>query len=285
MRSLSNLGLALSLIFGCLLLALFAELYYLLLWKKKRIITNNRGIEVEEDEFRRSPSAREFLYMFCWKSTPPTSLSARVLNPRVLAQVDSGKNSWLRTLREKEERLEAELIRIQILSAPPNPLSSIKEETKEDLESDEDGKSTRNDETPFFTPLASPPYFTPPLTPVEYHSTYYNYNQGFNPLFGSPTEEAEELSRMRWSPPPKFKFLKDAEEKFKRGEELREEVVDEVDGSVEEEGDGSFITLIVGREREVKNHHPNHSNLPKCHSSSSQVLPLPSSPSNIQAKN
>ncbi|KAA8534225.1 hypothetical protein F0562_031582 [Nyssa sinensis] len=210
---------------------LVAELYYLLWWKKR--ITNR---EIEDDYI--SP-AREFLYMFCWKK--PSSLSSTALNPQELCSSVRITNTHVHDPQAQlhmhssmdflfkpfgEDGAETELMRLQNLSGPPRFLFTIKEETKEDLES-EDGRSrgdksrkgSRNRslsdllltvETPFLTPLASPPYFTPPLTPMD-----SSYNQhGFNPLCESSTDA--EFNRIRSSPPPKFKFLKDAEDKLYR---------------------------------------------------------------------
>ncbi|THG15685.1 hypothetical protein TEA_021642 [Camellia sinensis var. sinensis] len=198
MRSLSSVGLALSLIFGCLVLALVAELYYLLWWKKR--ITNR---EIEDDY---SSPAREFLYMFCWKQ--PSSLSSTALNPQQLCSSDTHVHEPQSRLHShpnedllpnkpfEEEGAETEPMRLQNLSGSPRFLFTIKEETKEDLES-EDGKSREGSrsrrslsdllltvETPFLTPLASPPYFTPPLTPMD---SSHNHH-GFNPLFESSTD-------------------------------------------------------------------------------------------------
>ncbi|KAK9284095.1 hypothetical protein L1049_012355 [Liquidambar formosana] len=312
MKSLSSVGLGLSLVFGCLLLALVAELYYLLWWKKR--FTNR---EIEDDY---SSPARELLYMFCWKK--PSSLSSTALNPQQLCStvrisdthvhdpeaaqlhVNGNKDLLLKPFGEGGG-VEAELMRLHDLSGPPRFLFTIKEETKEDLES-EDGRSrgdksrkgSRNRslsdlllsvETPFLTPLSSPPFFTPPLTPMD------SYNHpGFNPLFESSTDA--EFNKIRASPPPKFKFLQDAEEKLQR-RKLMEEAKNGVhkvdDGSVQDDGvkaptskflkdeaDGSFITIIVpkNKERELNFHH----HLPQHHSSSSQVLPLASSPTTFK---
>uniref|UniRef100_A0A5B6YVS7 Uncharacterized protein n=1 Tax=Davidia involucrata TaxID=16924 RepID=A0A5B6YVS7_DAVIN len=290
MRSLSSVGLGLSLVFGCLLLALVAELYYLLWWKKR--ITNR---EIEEDS---SSPTREFLNMFCWKKA--SSLSSTALNPQELCSsvritdtqvhepqaqlhLHSNKDLWInKPFGEDGAESTAELMRLQNLSGPPRFLFTIKEETKEDLES-EDGKS-RGDKSgkgsrrrSLNDLLASPPYFTPPLTPMD---SSYNNNHGFNSLFES-------------SPPPKFKFLRDAEDKLHRRKlmEEAEKGVHKSNGVVQDDGfkapstsmflkdeeNGSFITLIVAKnkERELNHHH----HLPQYHSSSSQVLPLASSTS------
>ncbi|XP_057487482.1 uncharacterized protein LOC130773555 isoform X2 [Actinidia eriantha] len=262
MRSLSSVGLALSLVFGCLLFALLAELYYLLWWKRR--ITNR---EIEDDYI--SPT-REFLYMFCWKK--PSSLSSTALNPQELSssmrvtdihvhepqtpiQGHSNKDLWPNPFGDDDDGL-------QDLSGPPRFLFTIKEETKEDLES-QDGRSRNRSlsdvvltvETPFITPIASPPYFTPPLTPMDFS---HHHHHGISPLFRSP---------IRSSPPPKFKFLKDAEDKLYRRRLVEEaEKVAKAPSAPEllkDVEDGSFIALnIVGKNEERELHH---------HSSSSQV--------------
>ncbi|KAF5744618.1 hypothetical protein HS088_TW07G00193 [Tripterygium wilfordii] len=186
-------------------------------------------------------------------------------------------------------------MRLHNLAGPPRFLFTIKEETKEDLES-EDGKS-RGDcksrkssrtrslsdlilavDTPYVSPLASPP-FKAPLDSYFHH--------GFNPLFESTTEA--ELNRLRSSPPPKFKFMRDAEEKLQRKfmEEAErkksENVLCAQDSQVESlnstmvtEGiQGSFLNFLVSSSKKEKEllHH-----LPQYPSSTAQVLPLASSP-------
>ncbi|KAJ0983982.1 hypothetical protein J5N97_002338 [Dioscorea zingiberensis] len=294
MRPLNSLGIGLSLVFGCLFLALIAELYYLLWWKKR---FSNRD-DLEGDYV--SP-AKEIFCLFCWRR--PSSLSSTALNPQEMnSTVDdgqlhlhsnSGKDLLLKSF-DGEEGLEAELMRLHNLSGPPRFLFTIKEETKEDMES-EDGKSkggrsrrgskgrSLSDvlfpvETPFLTPLSSPPFFTPPLTPLSC------YNQhGLNPLFESSKED--DFNKMKLSPPPKFKFLKDAEEKLYRRTLMEEALRVHRNGVAttttttnpppcsEEEEEGSFITIIIGKNRDKGHQH---------HSSSSQVTPLSSSPSTIR---
>ncbi|OVA18335.1 hypothetical protein BVC80_1835g773 [Macleaya cordata] len=295
MTSFSSLGIGLSLVFSCLLLALVAELYYLLWWKKR--VPNT---EIQDDYSSSSSSAREFLYLFCWKK--PSSLSSTGLNPQELfngheqetqlhLHSNSSKELFLNPFGD--DSIEAELMRLHNLSGPPRLLFTIKEETKEDLES-EDGRSRGNKkvsrsladllvavETPFLTPMSSPRLLTPPLTPID------SYNQhGFNPLFESSVDP--EMCKRRSSPPPKFKFLKDAEEKLYRKrliEEAKKRVSVEDDrvrasptpSMVSNEEDGSLITIIVdkNKDRELDHHHQN----------SSQILPLSSSPSTIRTPN
>ncbi|KAJ9553465.1 hypothetical protein OSB04_017510 [Centaurea solstitialis] len=251
MRASSSVGLGLSLVFGCLLLALVAELYYLLWWKKKVMI-------------QESP-AREFFYMFCWKKPSSlTSTDTQVHEPQS-HQLHSAKDLWLRPFAEPQQddanydngNSDSEVFRLQNLSAPPRFLFTIKEETKEDLESEEMSKrgSRRSlsdvvsvDSTPFFTPLASPAYLTPPITPGDY--TY----RAFSPLFEISSDS--EFNRIWASPPPKFKFLRDAEDKLQR--KLMEDDASvhndddyyDDDDEVKDEGNDSFITLIVSKNHE-----------------------------------
>lgn len=279
MKSLSSVGLGLSIIFGCLLLALVAEVYYLLWWKKR--ITNR---EIENDY---GNPVKELFYLFCWKRPPSSSLRQTSFTPPELCssmrigdtfvhdpeQVysHSGKDFVFKPFGE--DGIDAEYMRQQDLLGPPRFLFTIVEESKEDLESD-DGKSKCDKkgsrgrslgdllvvETPYMTPTTSPPFFTPPFTPMS------PYNQrGFNPLFETATES--EFNRLKSSPPPKFKFLQEAEEKRRR--KLQQDESKGHNGD-----DGSFITIVVDKktEREIS-HQPRP---PQHHSSTSQVLPLAS---------
>ncbi|XP_022765177.1 uncharacterized protein LOC111310217 [Durio zibethinus] len=280
MKSLSGVGLGLSIVFGCLLLALIAELYYLLWWKKRLT-----GRDLENDY---SNPAREFFYMFCWKRS--ASMTHSALNPQGIRlreeqqshhhHLDSNKDLLLKPF--DDHGVESELLRLHSLSGPPRFLFTIIEETKEDLESEEakskcDNKSRVGSrgrslsdllltvETPYLTPLASPPFFTPPLTPME---ACYSH-QGFNPLFESATDA--EFNRIRSSSPsPKFKFLQEAEEKLHRKKSMEEaesnDGFDQENGDMtppskylKDEEDGSFITIIVDRNKERGfNHYHQH---------------------------
>lgn len=303
MKSLSSVGLGLSIVFGCLLLALVAELYYLLWWKRR---FTNREIG---DEY--SNPARELFYLFCLKK--PSSLrhsqelcsSVRITDALVPHEQDSQLHSTSKEFLFKpfgDDPMDTELMRLNSLSGPPRFLFTIIEETKEDLES-EDGKSRGDNksakgsrsrslsdlllnlETPYLTPLASPPFFTPPLTPLD-----AGYGQSrFNHLFESAADA--EFNKVRSSPPPKFKFLQDAEEKLYRRKQMEEaeKKVQENDGFdqddakkaatskfLKDEEDGSFITIFVDKNKEKELNNQNH--LPQYHSSTSQILPLASSP-------
>lgn len=285
MKSLSGIGLGLSVVFGCLLLALFAEFYYLLCWKKR---ITNRTIE---EGYNNTPT-KELLHIFCCKKA--SSLSQTALNPQVSSsglicdtqlndsenqlqqlQVHSNKDILVKPC--EEESIETELMRLHKIGGPPRFLFTIVEETKEDLES-EDGRSRGEKgsrgrslsdllftvETPFLTPLASPSLFTPPLTSPA--NTYHNPH-GFNPLFESSTDA--EFSRIRASPPPKFKFLQDAEEKLRRKiREDSERIVVRNGGHIyhdsqnqrvtdskstrDVEEDGLFFTILTDKNRREK---------------------------------
>jgi hypothetical protein len=102
-----------------------------------------------------------------------------------------------------------------------------------------------------------------------------------------------ELSRLRSSPPPKFKFLRDAEEKlFRRLIEEAErraskncvpvQDLSEIKGPdstmITEEREGSFLGFNVDKNKESELLY----HLPQNHSSSSQVLPLASSPTTFR---
>ncbi|CAA7389665.1 unnamed protein product [Spirodela intermedia] len=290
MRTLSSLGIGLSLVFGCLFFALVAEVYYLLWWKKR---IANRDLQLGYGSPR-----QQLLHLFRLRkrsSTRPGSLnpqefSAAAANGNAALDSGGGKELLIKG-RGVEEGAESELMRLHNLAGPPRFLFTIKEETKEDLESEEgrsrgDNKSRKSSrgrslsdmllvpESPFLTPLSSPPFFTPPVTPMDCYS-----QQGFNPLFESSKED--NWSKMRSSPPPKFKFLKDAEEKLYRKILLEEATkVNKTQGlpssarappSVGSQEDGSFVTIIVSKSKEQHHHH----------SSSSQVTPLPSSPPSL----
>ncbi|XP_062092684.1 uncharacterized protein LOC133798426 [Humulus lupulus] len=307
MKSLSSVGIGLSVVFSCLFLALIAELYYLFWWKKR--FTNR---EMEND-YSSSP-AKELFYMFCWRKHSAFSHSA--LNPQQLcsstrvptnnlipesnSQLHMNSNNDFLFKPFGEEGMEGELMRLQNPSGPPRFLFTIIEETKEDLESD-DGKSNKSRkgsrnrslsdlivtvETPYLTPLASPPFVTPPLTP----SGSYSQN-GFNFHLESTTDA--EFNKLRSSPPPKFKFLQEAEKKLEK--RLMEEEADNKgaqniegpdgdrwhkgntissflkdDDDDDDDQDESFIEITVDKSipREIIHYS----------SSSSQVIPLASSP-------
>ncbi|XP_071686995.1 uncharacterized protein [Rutidosis leptorrhynchoides] len=229
MRASSSIGLGLSLVFGCLLLAPVAELYYLLWWKKR--VTNREMIQ----ESYSSPT-RELFYMFCLKKPSSLTTDTLVHEPQVTSEYGN-TDLWLSQFSQDQE-YENEL---EHNDASTRFLFTIKEETKEDLES-EDMSDVIYVDTPFFTPLALPVYFTPPITPGDY--TY----RTFSPLFESASDS--EFIKIWASPPPKFKFLRDAKDKLqkklmKRFDDDEDEDEDEDEDGVKDEENGSYITLDV----------------------------------------
>ncbi|KAL8129026.1 hypothetical protein V2J09_018181 [Rumex salicifolius] len=235
----SGLGIILSIVFGCLLLALIAELYYLLWWKKIRV--NNTQTSPETDL-----NTKELFHFFCWNK--PTSAAGaarrrRYPNPEAdqdPLDVESGPT--------KDAAVEAELMRLQ-----NRLLFTIKEETKEDLES-EDGKSKASRKGSRTRSLSDLILAVDSVSkaPMDTYSRH-----GFNPLFESSSVLEAELNRIRSSPPPKFKFLRDAEEKlYKRLMEESEKK--NWDSEEDELRNGSFIRIIVGKNANF-NHHSSSS--------------------------
>ncbi|CAN0909485.1 hypothetical protein LINGRAHAP2_LOCUS25808 [Linum grandiflorum] len=270
MKSLSSVGLGLSIVFGLLLLALVAELYYLLWWKRR--FTNRR--EISDDLSSTSP-AKELFYMFCLKKPSSSSSHSQELcsSVRITDALVNHDQFVFKPFGTDDaaDAMEAEIIRLNSSSlsgtGPPRFLFTIVEETREDLESEEARSRSRGrslsdllltvDSTPYLTPLTSPPFFTPPLTPLQDSSSHH--------LLETSTEA--EFNKIRSSPPPRFKFLQDADEKLYRKRRLMMGgEVDDIEGKFqimkrvsknqelmagqeqdEELKDGSFITITVDK--------------------------------------
>lgn len=237
MRGLSKLGVGLTVVSALLLLALAAELYYLLVHKRRQ---RRRAAAVSDAASSPSSSSRELLQLFCFKK-PPALASTYAQEPsEAVAEVVVDEDD-----DDDDETVEAQLMRLGSLVGPPRLLFTIKEETKEDLES-EDGRSrcgrSRSlgdllhcSETPYLTPASSP---LPPAMEKSY-----------NPLFESPAASPAAVAA---SPPPKLQFLKDAEEKLYR-RALAEEAK-RARGSPSQaagEEDGGYITIVVGKNTRV----------------------------------
>ncbi|XP_059315345.1 uncharacterized protein LOC132065812 [Lycium ferocissimum] len=259
MSSFSGLGIGLSFVFGCILMGLVAELYYLL-WVRKRI---------PKSETENQYNNTELSHYFCWKkpnSVNNVSSQQQVRNQEMNSQdqdLELGTSKDLLLKGYGEDSVESELMRLHNLCGPPRFLFTIKEETKEDLES-EDGKSHRSrtcSRNRSFSDLTLTPLSSPP---VKGRQNLDSYNcKGFNPLFESSTEA--ELNRLRSSPPPKFKFLRDAEEKLIRRlvDETEKRVLkNEVNYQdsaiklpIDEKEKGSFISFLAkSRLRELQVH-------------------------------
>ncbi|KAL2899028.1 Phosphatidylinositol phosphatase PTPRQ [Bienertia sinuspersici] len=289
MTIMSGLGIVLSLVFGCLLLALVAELYYLLWWKKQRIVNSNPSNRMQEDY---SNHAKEMFYLFCWDKPGTVINSNPISNNNIAANpetnhndpdiemgFDARKDLLLKALGE--EGVDSDIMK---LAGHPRFLFTIKEETKEDLESD-DGKSKADKsrkgsrtkslsdlimaietQTPYLSPMASPNNLK--------NSSKLSSNNYNNPLFESSVEA--DIYRLKSSPPPKFKFLRDAEEKLYRklvdeaqkSGILNEVILENLHHEVEKDESMMKFTDFNGgknKEKEWENH------------VSSQVLPLASS--------
>ncbi|XP_010535505.1 PREDICTED: uncharacterized protein LOC104810787 [Tarenaya hassleriana] len=294
MKTVGGLAIGLSLVFGCLLLALVAEVYYLLRWNKnkksKRVISQES--EEEKEEEHNNGYAKDLIQLFCFKkpqSLQPNNGGGEIArNPD--GDFDETRDLELGLMKHLagDAGFEAELMKLH----NQRFLFTIKEETKEDLESD-DGRSRKgsrsrtrslsdlalgvNDcNTPsFFTPLASPTMKSS-SSPLESYP-----NHGFNPLFESEGER--EFNRFfrssssSSSPPPKFKFLRDAEEKLRR--RLMEEEKKR-NGSVSSSPnpeppnvtEGSFLKFMnSAMNREKQNLQESHETVSSSSSSSLQV--------------
>ncbi|GMI80705.1 hypothetical protein like AT5G59350 [Hibiscus trionum] len=190
MKFLSSVGLGLSIVFVVLFLALIAELYYLLWWKKSAL--NPQEIQQQPSQLVNHLQSNKDLFFKPYDDNHDDDV------------VDDDGNGG--------DGLD-----------PPRSLFTIVEETKEDLESEEakskKGRSLSDVvfsvETPYLTPLASPPFLTPPLTPLEAASCCYNHHGSFNPLFESSNGGDFNILSSS-SPPPKLKFLQEAKEKLHR---------------------------------------------------------------------
>ncbi|KAK1420807.1 hypothetical protein QVD17_22682 [Tagetes erecta] len=245
MSSLSGVEIGFGILFGCILLVLSAELYYLLWWKK-RVFKN--GEDVENKHFSSSNVAP------CWKTSKSPKPQEKDLQTH-MKQQDSEMGLVLKGLGD--ESFDVELMRLHNLCGPPRFLFTINEETKEDLESEVSKRVSRSRSlsdilgTPFLSPLASP-------VSQQHNLEAYNHH-GLNPLF-----------KMKSSPPPSFKFLRDAEEKLLM--QMEGEVFKKNMGPKKQEAkDGSFLKFLVSKGGSEIGHH--------IVSTNAKVLPLPTSPS------
>ncbi|TYJ36722.1 hypothetical protein E1A91_A05G327700v1 [Gossypium mustelinum] len=239
MKSLSSVGLGLSIVFGCLVLALIAEVYYLLWWKNRLRTSTDLENDLKTPEEEQSHHQRHH------------------------HNLQSNKDLLLKPLDEEHGNGNGNDEQL-----PPRFLFTIIEETIEDLESFE---------TPYLTPFASPPFLTPPLTPIDV--ACFSHQLGFNPLFESEADanfnrlsSSSSSSSSLQPPASRVKFCKEAEAKLHR-KPLKEDVHNNggfklSSDYLREEEDGSFITIIVDNNKEERFSHINQhqSNTP------SQVL-------------
>ena len=258
MKTIIKLGIGLSLVFGFLLLALIAEVYYLLRWKKhkKRVISQESEEEKEEEQQQQTGYAKELIQLFCFKK--PQSLHANNGGSEG-EEVSRNQDLELGLMKHLEgggeEGFEAELMKLH----NQRFLFTIMEETKADLESD-DGKSrsrTRSlSDVPAGVNDCNTPGLASPTTLKSSPLESYSHHE-FNPLFETEGElEFNKFFKSSSSPPPKFKFMRDAEEKLRRRmieEAKRRELKPEL--SVVSEG--SFLKFMtpatVNREKKQSN--------------------------------
>ncbi|KAE9585713.1 hypothetical protein Lal_00009924 [Lupinus albus] len=293
----SELSISLSLVFGCLMLALAAQFFYFLWWKKR--ITHTEDIEMDQANYAKG-------LFYCGFLKTPFSIHATKTSMNVTNESETKKSNEVQDLELGddcmdhilvksfgEESVESELIRLHNLPCPPRFLFTIKEETNEDLEAEDEDKCRSRKcsdimlsiDNSFLTPLSTSPLKSP-LDPLD----SYNH-QGFNPLFESSSSSLESeiyMFRSSSSPPPKFKFMKDAEEKLYR--KLVEETTRKndlknhgVEDSTNETSDtnkrvGSLVRVIENKEgKELQQYIPQFPS-----TSLSQVHPLESSPTSFR---
>ncbi|KAK4773677.1 hypothetical protein SAY87_028696 [Trapa incisa] len=269
MACFGSLGVGLSIIFGCLVLALGVEVYYLLWRKKKMAIIPSPEETADSTACYSLYAAKELLIQLtCWKKKKKPSLDHqqhcsggdRILDSKDGEEdpelaVGEGSLTKQQQFAGDEESVELELMRLHNLAGPPKFLFTITEETREDMES-HDGRSSdvilSLANTPLLTPLPSPTMkATLSLEGYSHIQLVDLYN---NPLFESAGASGWRPSP---SPPPKFKFLRDAEEKLYR--------------RIKEEAESR---LREARQRETT--------VPPPPSGSSQVLPLESYPTTLR---
>jgi hypothetical protein len=235
MKALSRLGVGLAVVSALLLLALTAELYYIFVYKRR---SRRRAAAISDAASSPSSSSRELLQLFCFKKSPALASTYTVQEPHaagtaVAVTVDDEDDD--------DETAEAQLMRLSsLVGGPPRLLFTIREETKEDLES-EDGRSRSLGDllhchgTPFLTPASLP---VPPSVAATDNS--------YNPLFQSPMASPSPASAV--SPPPKFQFLKDADEKLYRRALAEEAMRTRRSPSPVA---GGYITIAVGKNNRV----------------------------------
>lgn len=241
MRSLSSVGLALSIVFGCLLLALLAELYYLL-WCKKRSTTRP---DLRNDYS--TPGTRELLFIFCCNtSTNPSSSSPSSSSFSIPKPIETQQHC------PPDGNGGFGYVGPGLV---PRFLFTIMEETVEEMES-EDGVSTKGNSLndlflnmesgatpPYLTPRASPSMFTPPLTPLLMESCNGSRKEGISSFFesstdaefnrlvrSSPLSSSHSPSSSCSSPLSRFKFLRDAEEKLYKKKVMEIAEAEEIKG-------------------------------------------------------
>ncbi|KAK9065889.1 hypothetical protein SSX86_015291 [Deinandra increscens subsp. villosa] len=279
MPSFSHLGIGLGFLFGFVVVAFVAELYYLLWWKKKR-----EDIENQDS----SSSNNTPTHLSCFK-TPYSSRIPKIHQKDLQNCNDESENQekqqepTQKDLPIKgfgEESLDLELMRLHNLCGPPRFLFTINEETKEDLELESRKGSTNMTLSELLCTPETPISSSSPLKMAQAS----NLEGYLNPLYDNYESNELDFNKIRSSPPPTFKFLRDAEEKLlKRLMQLEAEKRESLKKNQDadflmrtKEKDGCFSKLgdNNGKSEDGIHHHHHQMSTP------SQVLPLASSPSN-----
>ncbi|KAL4558249.1 hypothetical protein LXL04_036447 [Taraxacum kok-saghyz] len=273
----SRLGIGLTLLFGFLLLALVSELYYLLWWKKRRDDIENQNSSSFSNY---TPTHLSSCFKSPNSSTIPETQQKDLQNSsdesdnQGKQQEPNQKESPLKGFGE--ESLDVELMRLHNLCGPPRFLFTINEETSLDLESE----GRKNSRTVSLSELLCTPDTPNSSSPLKNASQAPNLEGFMNPLYDFDTKDFD-YNRIRSSPPPTFKFLRDAEEKLlKKLLQLEAEKTTNLDMNQDaekekektKEKDGSFVIMGGSKGKSVGGIHHQMS-------THSQVLPLVSSPS------
>lgn len=252
MRALSSVGVGLAVVSSLLLLALTAELYYIFVHKRRQ---RRRAAAISDAASSPSSSSRELLQLFCFKK-PPAALASTyaVPEPAATAAVavsvggDGGAD-------DDDETVEAQLMRLSSLVGPTRLLFTIKEETREDLESEDGGRRGRSRSLGELLHCAeTPPFLTPRASPSPVPTAAVD--NSYNPLFESPVASpAGPGAAPAVSPPPKFQFLRDAEEKLYRRALAEEEAMrarrSPRSPAAAADEDGGYITIVVAKNNRV----------------------------------
>lgn len=219
MGALSSIGVGLAVVSSLLLLALTAELYYIFVHKRRQ---RRRAAAVSDAASSPSSSSRELLQLFCFKKPPPELASTyAVPEPASAVAVSVGDDD------DDGETVEAQLMRLGSVVGPTRLLFTIKEETREDLESEDGGGGRSRSRSRSLGELLhcaeTPPFLTPRASPSPVPTAAMG--NSYNPLFESPAASPVPAHAPTVSPPPKFQFLRDAEDKLYRRALAQEEAM------------------------------------------------------------
>lgn len=190
MSGVSNLGKALTVIFIFSVIALLSELLYVL-WRRRIIFRHhcdppqpaveNQPETVFTSNISPNPSKKDLLYFLCLGTQSRVEPDGSAPTRRAEGSV------------EDDDVEIIDLYKLREMYGPSRLLFTIKEEEKEDLESEKSTTKSRNlsqsfgeagavpevvvtieegiEETPFSTPCDSPLYFTPSASPVHHVMT------------------------------------------------------------------------------------------------------------------